>query len=116
MTKQERFLKALGARMTDARKREGLTQAQLAKTTNVSQQSIADYETGSRHIQAWRLVKIADALGADISQLVGSAEQRPLKRGPTPKIQKQLEAIAALPKAKQAFVTEVLTNILKKSQ
>ena len=37
----------------------------------------------------------------------------PRKRGPTPKIQKQLEAIGALPKDKRRFLEEVLANILK---
>ena len=116
MSEQQQFLKALGARMADARKREGLTQAQLGETAGVSQQIIADYESGSRHIPAWRLVCVADALGVGVAELVGRDERRPRKRGPTPKIQKQLEAIAALPKAKRAFVSEVLTNILKEAE
>ena len=115
MSEQEGFLKALGGRLADARKREGLTQAQLGEMLGISQQVVADYETGSRHIPAWRLVCAADALGVGVAELVGHDERRPRKRGPTPKIQKQLEAIAALPKAKRAFVSEVLTNILKES-
>jgi len=112
MNEQKTFLKELGKRMAAARKSEGLTQAQLAETTGVSQQIIADYESGSRHIPVWRLICIADTLGVEVAELAGRRDQKPRKRGPTPKIQKQLEAIAALPKDKQAFVSEVLTNIL----
>ena len=98
--------------MSAARKHEGLTQAQLAEAAGVSQQIIADYETGSRHIPVWRLTCIAEILGVGLVELTGRGNQKPLKRGPTPRIQKQLEAVAALPKDKQAFVSEVLTNIL----
>jgi transcriptional regulator with XRE-family HTH domain len=115
MGKRERFLKELGARMADARKREGLTQGKMGKMVGVSQQIIADYESGSRQIGVWRLVCVAQALGVEVADLLGGGEQRPRKRGPTPKIQKQLEAVAALPKAKQGFVSEVLTNILKEA-
>jgi len=113
MNEKERFLRDLGRRIAEARKREGLTQAQLGKALGVSQQVVADYENGSRHIPAWRLVRVADALGVDIMELLGRGRQAPRKRGPTPKILKQLEAIAALPKDKRWFVEEVLTNILK---
>lgn len=115
MSEREVFLKELGGRIARARKREGLTQAELGEMIGASQQIIADYETGSRHIQAWRLICIADALGVDIAALLGRGKRGGGKRGPTPKIQKQLEAIAALPKAKRVFVSEVLTNILKES-
>jgi len=116
MSDRERFLKTLGARIAAARKREELTQAQLGEMLGLSQQVMADYETGTRQLQVWRLVQVADALGVGVAELVGrDDERRPRKRGPTPKIQKQLEAIADLPKAKRAFVSEVLTNILKES-
>jgi len=109
------FLKELGRRIAHARKHEGLTQAQLAEKLGVSQQVVADYENGSRHIQAWRLVCVAEALGIGVEELLGTGKRMPGKRGPTPKIQKQLEAIAGLPKEKRRFVEEVLANILKDS-
>ena len=113
MSEQKRFLKALGARMAHARKREGLTQAQLGEMVGVSQQIIADYEAGTRQLPVWRLVHIAEALRIDPGQLLGAGKQTPRKRGPTPRIQKQLEAIAALPKDKRRFVGDILANILK---
>ena len=116
MPEQKRFLRALGARMAHARKREGLTQAQLGEMASVSQQIIADYEAGARQLPVWRLVRIAGALRIDPGQLLGAGEQIPRKRGPTPKMQKQLEAIDALPKDKRRFVEEVLANILKGSK
>lgn len=116
MNEKEKFLRDLGLRIAEARKREGLTQAQLGEMVGTSQQIVANYETGTRHIPAWRLVCVADALGVDVMELLGRGEHRPRKRGPTPKIQKQLEAIAGLSKDKRRFVEEVLANILKGSE
>ena len=114
MDETRSFLKEMGSRLTAARKHEGLSQVQLAKLVGVSQQIIANYEIGSRHIPVGRLVRICDILGVGIADVVGRGETGPRKRGPTPLIEKQLEAITALPNDKRAFITEVLTNFFKK--
>jgi hypothetical protein len=49
-------------------------------------------------------------LGERIAQL--RKEQDPAKRGPTPKLQQQLERLSALPKPKQRAVMEVLEAML----
>ena len=113
MKEKDQFLRELGQRIAAARKAEGLSQTDLAQMVKVSQQIIADYEAGARQLPVWRLVRIAEALRIDLGQLLGSGEQMPKKRGPTPKIRKQMEAIAGLPKDKRRFVEEVLINILK---
>ena len=112
MEEKDQFLRELGQRIADSRKSEGLTQAQLGETVGVSQQVVADYECGSRHIPVWRLMCVADAMGVDVTVLLGTSRQPLRKRGPTPKVRKQLEAIGALPKDKRRFVEEVLANIL----
>ena len=113
MSEREIFLKELGAQLREARKHEGLKQVELGERIGVSQQVIADYESGTRHLQVRRLVQICDVLGVEIADVVGRGETGPRKRGPTPLIQKQLEAITELPKDKRAFITEVLTKYLK---
>jgi transcriptional regulator with XRE-family HTH domain len=82
MDETRSFLKEMGSRLTAARKHEGLSQVQLAKRVGVSQQIIANYETGSRHIPVGRLVRICDALGVGIADVVGRSETGPRKRGP----------------------------------
>ena len=50
-------------------------------------------------------------LGVSLEALIGEAE-KPAKRGPTPKLQRHLERISALPKPKQRAVMEVLEDVL----
>ena len=116
MNEKDRFLRELGCRLATARKAEGLSQTELARMVEVSQQVIADYEAGARQLPVWRLVRITEALGIGPGQLLGSGKQTPRRPGPTPKIQKQMESIAGLPKDKRRFVEEVLANILKGSK
>ena len=73
MNKKDQFLRELGQRIADARKSEGLTQAQLGETVGASQQVVADYECGSRHIPVWRLMCVADAMGVDVTELLGTS-------------------------------------------
>ncbi|MDP6439998.1 MAG: helix-turn-helix transcriptional regulator [Kiritimatiellia bacterium] len=116
MNEKDRFLRELGQRLAAARKAEGLSQTELGRMVQVSQQVIADYEKGHRHIPTWRVCRVAEALGVDVAELLGGRRRIPRKRGPTPKIQEQLEAIAALPKTKRRFVADVLANILKETE
>jgi len=44
-------------------------------------------------------------------ELVGSKGSA-TKRGPLPKLQRQIEQVALLPKAKQKFVSEMLDTVL----
>lgn len=54
-----------GEYIRNARKKAGLTQAQLAKKLNVSQAMIGQYENDKRKPKVDTIVRIADALDAD---------------------------------------------------
>ncbi|MBS0577364.1 MAG: helix-turn-helix domain-containing protein [Proteobacteria bacterium] len=88
-----------------------LTQAQLGDLIGVTQQQIASFEIGRRRMPVSVLPLLARALDTSIEELVGE-RPRPGKRGPAPKLQRQLERLHALPKAKQRMVSEVLDSLL----
>lgn len=108
---EKRFFKELGARVAQLRKEQGLTQVQLAEALGTAQQQIASYEVARLRIPASMLPRLARALGVSLEALIGEAE-KPAKRGPTPKLQQQLERLSALPKPKQRAVMEVLEAVL----
>ena len=60
------------------------------------------------------LTTLAQALGVSVEALLGE-EGAPARRGPTPKLQKQLEQLSQLPRSKQRFVTEMLDAVLQQS-
>lgn len=115
MTPDEKlFFKQLGTHIAQLRKDRGLTQVQLAEMTDLTQQMVASYEVGRRRVPVSLLPTFADALTVSIEELIGRQPARAAaKRGPTPKLQQQMERIQRLPKAQQRFVMQTLETLLK---
>ncbi|HNP65859.1 MAG TPA: helix-turn-helix transcriptional regulator [Woeseiaceae bacterium] len=115
ISKDERaFFKRLGARVAELRKARDITQVQVAEHLGVSQQTANAYETGYRRIPVSALPPLARFLGVSLDELVGETTQAK-KRGPTPRLQQQLEQISQLPRAKQRFVIEMLDTVLQQT-
>lgn len=114
MIDQKKYFKELGARLAMLRKEAGLTQTQLGQSVGLSQQMIADYESGTRqHIPLCRLISLAEALGVELNRLVAENAESQRKRGPAPRVQQLVEQIHRLPKTRQKFVEEMLENALQ---
>ena len=114
MVDQKKYFQELGTRLAALRKEAGLTQAQLGQSVGLSQQMIADYESGTRqHIPLCRLISLAEALGVELNRLVAEGVESQRKRGPAPRVQQLVERIQRLPKSRQKFVEEMLENALQ---
>ena len=112
ISKEEKiFFVQIGARIAQLRKAQGITQVQLAQWLGVSQQTVNAYEVGRRRMPVSTLPTLARFLGVALDELI-SDDPKPAKRGPTPKLQRQMERIQELPKPKQRFVLEVLEAAL----
>ena len=110
-----KFLHGLGQRMLELRKEQGLTQGQLAELLGISQQLVAFYEKGQRRVPIELLPEVARLLGVSVEELLGLNTETTAKRGPTPKLQQQLERLSRLPRAKQRFVSEMLEAVLQQA-
>jgi transcriptional regulator with XRE-family HTH domain len=108
------FYRALGRRVAEARKAQGLSQQQLADELGIAQQTLAHYEVGRLRVAVAQLPQLARALATTVEDLVGE-EPRPGKRGPAPKLLQQVERIQRLPRARQRFVMEMLETILQQA-
>ena len=62
-------------RLRQARERAGVSQRELARRLNVSQQSIAQHELGQRQPRPERLRALAVALGVSCDYLVGLRDE-----------------------------------------
>lgn len=113
MTQDEKaFFKAMGARIAAARKSSSMTQVQLAEAMSVSQQTVASWEVGRRGVPVSLLPLLARTLGLSVEALIGEAPRAATKRGPTPKLQQQVERLSRLPRTKQRVVMEMLEGLL----
>lgn len=68
-SEEQLFLVALGKRINRLRKAHGMTQVQMAKVLNVSQQTIQAWEAGRRRIQIPILPKVAEILSVSLDEL-----------------------------------------------
>jgi len=116
-TKDELFFKELGARIAMARKEQQLTQQQLAELLGIAQQTMAHYEGGRLKVSAALLPPLSQILKLSLDELLGlPTVQRFSKRGPTSRLEQQIEAISQLPKTKQKFVSEMLDMVIGQTQ
>jgi transcriptional regulator with XRE-family HTH domain len=109
-----RFFRELGQRVASLRKEQQLTQVQLAESLGISQQHMASFENGIRKIPSSMLPKLAEVFGVTVDSLLGVTNGK-RKRGPTPMLQRQMERLSRLPKAKQKVVMEMLDGVLSQA-
>ena len=115
MTNQdEQFFEKLGSRIKTLREEQNMTQVQLADLLGIRQQVIATYELGTRRIPASMIPDLAQILGISIETLFGM-NNGTKRRGPSPKLQQQIEQLQRLPKSKQKFVSEFLETVLQQA-
>ncbi len=108
------FFKRLGRQIATLRNAQQLTQLQLAEILGISQQYVQAFEAGRRKVPSSMLPTLAQLFGVSLEELVGMPTPKN-KRGPTPKLQRQIERIQKLPRTKQRFVMEMLDTVLQQA-
>ena len=73
------------------------------------------FEAGRRKVPSSMLPTLAEVLAISVEELIGIARTDGKKRGPAPKLLKQVEQISQLPKAKQKFVMEMLDTVIQQA-
>ena len=108
------FYIAMGKRIATFRKAQGMTQTQLATTLGIAQQTMAHYEGGRLRMPIALLSSLATLLAVSVEDLIGEPTKATKgKRGPTPRLQRQVELINQLPRTKQKFVMEMLDAVIQ---
>ena len=105
-----------GRRLAQARKAAGLSQEELAAKLGTTRVNLAYYERKAENPTLEFLNRCAEALKVPASGLIGEADAAGRRRpGPKSKLEKQLDAVRGLPRAKQKFVSEFLETVLQAS-
>ena len=101
------FLKKLGKEICAARKRQNMSQAELAEKADLSITYISKIECGHKNISAYTLARITEALNVPSSEIIAKA-----CRDKTSIIREAVEeALRTLPAQKQRDVVEILRII-----
>lgn len=78
------FLLSLGARVREAREKQGWSQRKLAEEATTRQATINDIENGKREPSIGTLIQIAGALDLPLISLSAKSEERAQKRTSSP--------------------------------
>ena len=106
----DNFNKALGQRIAVLRKERGISQVKFSADLGIAQQTLSNYEGGQLRCPVELLPKMSELLGVSLEELITGqpSAQRTGKRGPVSRLQQQLSAIEAMPKAKQKVLSYML--------
>lgn len=99
-----------------AAQQAGLSQAQLAELLEIPQRTLSFYEREAGDIPAGLVPQMAKALDVSVEEVLGVPQTAAKKRGPKSQLEKQLEAVADLPRAQQQQILNVVQALLTQAQ
>lgn len=106
-----------GQRLAALRQQRGWTQAELADKLGTTVKMITYYEREAKNPTQSTVESIAEVFGVNAAELMGASPKlmRSAKPGPPSQMQQLTQRLAALPKAKQRMVMDMLEGILQKA-
>jgi transcriptional regulator with XRE-family HTH domain len=106
----------MGARIAALRQQAGLSQAQLAAALKLPQRTLSFYEREAADIPARLVPPLAEALALSVEEVLGMSQSTAKKRGPKSQLEKQLAAIADLPRPQQQQILNVVQALIAQHQ
>jgi transcriptional regulator with XRE-family HTH domain len=109
--------KVIGARLREWRKRQGMSQAELAAELGINQTAVSDYETGEARIHAAMLAALARVLRTSADELLGLSSARTARgTGPAPdrRFLRRLERLDRLSRRDQQALLNTIDAYLAK--
>ena len=106
------FNKKIGFRLASFRQASGKTQCQLAELLDITQPTLASYETGRRTLPLELLVPVAQLLEISINQILQETPEEFKKPGPLSQLEKQVLKVKDLPKSEQKYVSLFLDQVI----
>jgi transcriptional regulator with XRE-family HTH domain len=106
--------KAIGKRIRDLRKRQGMTQAELATELGVNQSAVSDYEKGEVRIHAAMLAGLAKALKASADEILGLEKAKGNGQAPDRRFLRRIERLHRLSRRDQQAILGTIDAFLSK--
>ena len=108
--------KVIGERIRELRKRQGMSQAELATELGVNQTAVSDYETGPARIHAAMLAALARVLRSSADEILGLSSARTARGGSAPdrRFLRRLERLHQLSRRDQQAILGTIDAFLAK--
>lgn len=102
-----------GQRVFEARKRLGVSQAEVAAQLGITQSAYAAWERDAVALRPEQLAKLSDILGASADELIGHDTGK-RSGGPSGKARRLFEQVSQLPRSQQFHVLTVVEAFVDK--
>lgn len=108
--------KVIGERLRELRKRQGMSQAELAAELGINQTAVSDYETGAARIHAAMLAALARVLRTSADEILGLSSARTARSTPAPdrRFLRRLERLHQLSRRDQQALLGTIDAFLGK--
>ncbi|HCQ79986.1 MAG TPA: hypothetical protein DIV46_08445 [Verrucomicrobiales bacterium] len=111
-TKNQRS--AIGERISKIREEQGISQVELAKQLEVSQQTVAAWERKIPSLRSDTIIKLAEALKVTPDEILGFRERK--NTGPKGKLKTAFDKATNLPRSQQKRIIDLIEDIVTANQ
>ena len=102
-----------GQRVFEARKRLGISQAEVAVQLDITQSAYAAWERDAVALRPEQLAKLSGILGVSADELIGTGGRK-RGAGPSGKARQLFEQVSQLPRSQQLHVLTVVEAFVEK--
>jgi transcriptional regulator with XRE-family HTH domain len=106
--------KAIGVHIRELRKRQGMSQAELAAELGVNQSAVSDYEKGVVRVHAAMLAGLCKALKASADEILGLEKGKQNGRPPDRRFLRRIEKLHQLSRRDQQTLLGTIDAFLSK--
>jgi transcriptional regulator with XRE-family HTH domain len=106
--------KAIGRRIRDLRKRQGMTQIELAAELGINQSAVSDYEKGEVRIHAAMLAGLARVLKSSADEMLGLEKPKGNGHAPDRRFLRRIERLHQLSRRDQQAILGTIDAFLAK--
>jgi transcriptional regulator with XRE-family HTH domain len=105
---------AIGQRIRELRRRQGMSQAELAAELGINQSAVSDYETGQARIHAAMLAGLARILQVSADEVLGLSPARDRHAAPDRRFVRRIERLHKLSRRDQQVLLSTIDAFLAK--
>jgi transcriptional regulator with XRE-family HTH domain len=109
----EEMSQTIAQHLKEARKKQGLTQAELAEYLGVTREAVAAYESGRVRLMDDIIIRFASALKVSTDEILGYKQSSPDVPVLSLRLMKRLQKIERLPAFDQKALLKTIDNALK---
>ena len=105
--------KTVGERISEIRKKRGLSQENLSEKIGIMRVTLADYERGRSRIYDEMIIRIAKALFVSTDRILGFEKHEEVKENVSLRYTRRIKEIEELPEHNKRIILKTLDDLIR---